>query len=55
MTKSSSVHEKAEAYGIGISSIRANLRLTPTQRLHRHDQPLVTMQKLRTAMEQKRG
>jgi hypothetical protein len=38
MEKQTSVHEKAEAYGVDISLIRANLRLTPSQRLRRHDQ-----------------
>ncbi len=55
MNKPDAVHEKAEAYGIDISLIRANLRLTPTQRLRRHDQMLATQRKLRTAMEKKRG
>lgn len=49
------VHEEAEAYGIDISLIRANLRLTPTQRLRRHDKTLNTMKKLRAAMDKKRG
>ncbi|RKX33697.1 MAG: hypothetical protein DRP64_20720 [Verrucomicrobia bacterium] len=51
MDKQGAVHEKAEAYGIDISLIRANLRLTPTQRLRRHDQILATQRKLRMAME----
>ena len=55
MDKRSAVHEKAKAYGIDISLILSNLRLTPTQRLRRHDQTLSTMNKLRTAMEKKRG
>lgn len=49
------VHEEAEAYGIDISLIRANLRLTPLQRLRRHDQTLSTIEKLRAAMGKKRG
>jgi hypothetical protein len=32
MEKQEVVHEDAEAYGIDISLIRANLRLTPTER-----------------------
>jgi hypothetical protein len=48
-------HEKAEAYGIDVSLIRANLRLTPTQRLRRHNQSLATLKKLRAAMEKKHG
>lgn len=55
MGKQSAVHEKAENYGIDISLIRANLRLTPTERLRRHNQSLATVQKLRKAMEKKRG
>ena len=55
MDKSSAVHEKAGAYGIDISLIRANLRLTPIQRLRRHDQALATTKKLQAAMEKKRG
>ena len=55
MDKQVSVHEKAEAYGIDISLIRANLRLTPVQRLRRHDQALTTIEKLRKAMDRKRG
>jgi hypothetical protein len=55
MDKQSAVHEKAEAYGIDVSLIRANLRLTPTQRLRRHDQSLATVKKLRAAMEKKHG
>ena len=55
MTKPNAVHEKAATYGIDTSLILANLRLTPTQRLRRHDQTLATMHKLRAAMEKKRG
>ncbi|MCK5675821.1 MAG: hypothetical protein KAH99_02270 [Verrucomicrobia bacterium] len=55
MEEQNAVHEEAEAYGIDISLIRANLRLTPTQRLRRHDQILATQRKLRMAMEKKRG
>ena len=55
MDKQGAVHEKAEAYGIDVSLIRANLRLTPIQRLQRHGQSLATLKKLRTAMEKKRG
>ena len=55
MDKQKAVHEKAEEYGIDVSLIRANLRLTPAERLRRHDRTLTTMRKLRKAMEQKRG
>ncbi len=55
MDKPNAVHEKAEAYGIDISLIRANLRLTPEERLRRHDQTLTRIQKLQKAMEKKRG
>ena len=55
MEKRSAIHEEAETYGIDISLIRANLRLTPTQRLRRHGQSLSSMKKLRAAMEKKRG
>ena len=50
MDKSTAVHEKADAYGIDISLIRANLRLTPIQRLRRHDQALATTKRLQAAM-----
>lgn len=55
MQKDTAVQEEAEAYGIDISLIRANLRLTPTERLRRHDQTLTTIEKLRKAMDKKRG
>ncbi len=55
MDKPNAVHEKAEAYGIDISLIRANLRLTLEERLRRHDQTLTRIQKLQKAMEKKRG
>jgi len=55
MDKPGAVHEKAEEYGIDVSLIRANLRLTPTERLRRHDQTLTRIQKLQKAMEQKCG
>ena len=55
MDKPEAVHEKADTYGIDISLIRANLRLTPAERLRRHDRTLTTMQKLRKAMKQKHG
>lgn len=55
MNKPDTIHEQTEAYGIDISLIRANLRLTPTQRLHQHDRALNTMKKLRDAMDQKHG
>ena len=49
MDKSSAVHEKAGAYGIDISLLRANLRLTPIQRLRRHDQAQATTKRLQAA------
>ena len=55
MEKQTAVQEDAVAYGIDISLIRANLRLTPTERLRRHDRTLTTIEKLRKAMENKRG
>lgn len=55
MEKQTAVHEEAEAYGIDISLIRANLQFTPSQRLRRHDKALNTMKKLCAAMEKKRG
>ncbi|WP_372808405.1 hypothetical protein [Pontiella sp.] len=55
MEKQTAVHEDAQAYGIDLSLIRANLRLSPTERLRRHDRTLNTMKKLRAAMDQKRG
>ncbi len=55
MKKHNTVHEKAEAYGIDVSLILANLRLTPTERLRRHAQSLATMKKLRGAMGKKYG
>ena len=54
MDTHSAGHEEAEAYGIDML-IRANLRLTPSQRLRRHDQALSSMKKLRTVLEKKRG
>ena len=55
MNKQDAVYEKAEAYGIDISLIRANLRLTPTQRLLQHGRALITIKKLRAAMEKNHG
>lgn len=55
MEKQSAVHEDAEAYGIDISLIRANLRLTPIQRLRHHDRTLTTIEKLHKAMDKNRG
>ena len=49
------VHEEAEAYGIDISLLRANLRLTPEQRLRRHDRTLTMIEKLRKAKDKERG
>ena len=43
------------AYGIDLSLICTNLRLTPAQRLRRHDQTLTNIQKLREAMKNKHG
>ncbi len=55
MEKQDAVHEKAETYGIDISLIRANLRLTPAQRLRQHGRALATLRKLQAAMEKKHG
>ncbi|WP_168441875.1 hypothetical protein [Pontiella desulfatans] len=55
MEKEWEVHEDVERYGVDISLLRANLRLSPVERLRRHDRALTTMQKLRVAMEKKRG
>lgn len=54
MNKPNTVHEKTEDYGIDVSLIRSNLRLTPSQRLRRHDRALNTINKLRAAMDKKR-
>ena len=55
MDKQGAVHEKAEAYGIDVSLIRANLRLTPTQRLLQHGRSLNTVKKLCSAMGENHG
>jgi hypothetical protein len=55
MEKDLAIHQEATAYGIDISLIRANLQLSPIERLRRHDRALNTMKKLRVAMEKKRG
>ena len=55
MEKPMAMQEEAEAYGIDISLIRANLRLTPTERLRQHDRTLTTIEKLRKAVDKKHG
>ena len=54
MEKQTAGYEEAEACGIDISLIRANLRLTPLERLRQHDRT-ATMEKLRKTMAKKRG
>lgn len=53
--KGKTVEELADEYGIDLSLIQANLRLSPTERLRQHDRHLNTMLKLRAAMEKKHG
>jgi len=55
MEKEMAVYEDDATYGIDVSLLEANLRLTPEQRLRRHDRTLTTIEKLRSAMDKKRG
>jgi hypothetical protein len=46
--------ERAEAYGIDLSLLDENLRLTPTERLQRNDEALNLVQVLQAAMKRAR-
>ena len=43
--------KRAEAYGIDVSLLKANLKLTIAERLRRHDAALRTMLSLREAVK----
>lgn len=47
--------KRAEAYGMDMSLIRANLNLSVAERLRRHDVALWTMQALRAAVMERDG
>jgi hypothetical protein len=47
----SAAWKRAEAYGIDISLLKANLRLTVAERLIRHDAALRSMLSLREAVQ----
>jgi hypothetical protein len=49
----SSRWERARAGGVDVSLIESNLRLTVSERLHRHDMALNTIVKLRNAVRKK--
>ena len=46
---------RAEVYGIDLSLLRENLRLTPTERLQRHEQALELAEAFRKAGEKRYG
>jgi hypothetical protein len=43
--------ERAKAAGVDVSLLESNLRLTISERLHRHDAALNAVKKLRKAVE----
>lgn len=47
--------QRAEAYGIDLSLIAANLRLSPEERLRQNDRVLNEITMLRSAMEANHG
>lgn len=47
----SSAWERAKAAGVDVSLLESNLRLTLSERLHRHDAALDAVKKLRKAVE----
>jgi len=51
VVKNKSAWSRAEESGIDMSLIESNLRLSVTERLHRHDAALNTILKLRRAVE----
>ena len=54
-TKHMSAIQRAEAYGIDISLIDENLRLTPTEKIRQNDIALNQAQALQTALHQTRA
>ena len=46
---------RAEAFGIDLSLLRESLKLTPTERLRRHDEALAFMETVRRAGEKLHG
>lgn len=49
----SAAWKRAEAYGMDVSLMKANLRLSVAERLLRHDAALRLMQSLREAVKRK--
>lgn len=49
------VLRRAEEYGIDLSLLRENLRLTPTERLRRHEEALELLNAFRRAGEKVNG
>jgi hypothetical protein len=45
--------EEARKYGVDMSALDANLRLSVTQRIRNHDRALATADMLRQAMERR--
>ncbi len=45
--------KRAKADGVDVSLLESNLRLTISERLHRHDAALNSIEKLRKAVEMK--
>ena len=54
-TKHMTVVQRAEAYGIDISLIDENLRLTPTQKIRQNDIALNQAEALQAALHQTRA
>ena len=54
-TKHMTAVQRAEAYGIDISLIDENLRLTPTQRIRQNDIALNQAEALKAALNQTRA
>ncbi len=47
--------QRAEAYGIDLSLLEENLRLTPAERLQRNDQALIFIESLRAGLKHARS
>ncbi len=47
--------QRAESYGIDLSLLEDNLRLTPAERLRRNDQALELVESLRSGMKRARA
>ncbi len=54
-TKNMTAVQRAEAYGIDISLIDENLRLTPTEKIRQNDIALNQAEALQTALHQTRA